>query len=132
MAQDDVKAVGEIVWVDLTVPDAEKAREFYVAVTGWETTPFKMGEYNDYVVESPDTKETVAGVCHARGQNANMPPHWLIYIKVRSLDDSVAAAQRLGGAVLAGPKQFGGARFCVFRDPVGAVFALIEGEAGGQ
>jgi uncharacterized protein len=126
----DVKQIGEIAWVDLTIPNAEEVREFYLAVTGWESSEFNMGDYSDYVVASPDNKETVAGICHARGNNAGFPPHWLIYIKVRNLDESVAAAQRKGGEIVVGPKQFGAARFCVLRDPAGAVFAVIEGEAG--
>jgi predicted enzyme related to lactoylglutathione lyase len=126
----DVKAIGEIVWVDLTIPDAEKVREFYSSVTGWEASAFEMGGYNDYVVATPDSKATVAGICHARGDNANLPPYWLVYIKVRNLEASLAAAKSKGGEILAGPKQFGGARSCVLRDPAGAVFAIIEGEAG--
>lgn len=127
----DPKDIGKVVWVDLTVPNAEKLREFYLSVIGWETDEFKMGDYSDYVIKTPHDKETVAGLCHARGDNANLPPHWMIYIKVRSLEASVAAAQRNGGEVLAGPKQFGGARFCVLKDPDGAAFAVIEGDAGG-
>ena len=126
----DVKEIGEIVWVDLTVPNADKVREFYLAVTGWKANAFRVADYDDYVITTPENKQTVAGICHARGENAALPPHWLIYIKVRSLDESIAAAQRSGGEVIAGPKQFGGARFCVLRDPAGAAFAVMEGEAG--
>jgi predicted enzyme related to lactoylglutathione lyase len=125
----DVKGIGEIVWVDLTTSNAEKAQDFYRSVIGWDASAFKMGDYNDYVVKTPETKETVAGICHARGDNAGLPPHWLVYIKVRSLDSSIEAARRNGGEVLAGPKQFGGARYCVLKDPNGAAFAVIEGEA---
>jgi len=126
----EVKEIGEIVWVDLTIPNAAKVREFYVAVTGWEADEFKIGEYSDYVIATPDKKQTVAGICHTRGDNASLPPYWLIYIKVRSLEASVDVARRQGGEVIAGPRQSGGARFCVLRDPAGAVFAIIEGESG--
>jgi len=126
----DRKGIGEILWVDLTVSNAEMVRDFYLSVTGWGANEFKMGDYSDYVITTPGNKQTVAGICHARGKNADLPPYWLIYVKVQSLDASLAAAQRLGGEVLAGPKQFGAARFCVLRDPAGAVFAIIEGEAG--
>ena len=129
----DVKEIGEIVWVDLTIPNAEKVvQEFYRAVTGWDVSEFNMGDYNDYAVSTPDNKEkTVAGIAHALGDNAALPPQWIIYIKVKSLDASIAAAKSNGGKVLAGPKQFGGARFCVLKDPAGAAFAVIEGDAGG-
>jgi predicted enzyme related to lactoylglutathione lyase len=128
----DVKEIGEILWVDLTIPNAEKVRDFYLSVTGWEANEFKMGDYSDYVITTPHNKQTVAGICHARGKNADLPPHWLIYIKVRSLEASLAAAKRNGGEILAGPKELGAARFCVLKDPAGAVFAVIEGEAGAQ
>lgn len=127
---DDVKEIGEIVWVDLTLPNAEKVREFYLSVTGWEASAFKVADYHDYVITTPEKKQTVAGLCHAKGDNAGLPPHWLIYVKVRSLDASIAAAKSHGGEVVAGPKKFGGARFCVLTDPAGVAFAIIEGEAG--
>jgi predicted enzyme related to lactoylglutathione lyase len=127
----DVKEIGEIVWVDLTIPNAKEVREFYQSVTGWESSEFKMGDYSDYVVATPEKKETVAGIVHARGENADLPPYWLIYIKVQNLEASLDAARSNGGEVLAGPKSFGAARFCVLKDPAGAVFGIIEGEAGG-
>jgi hypothetical protein len=126
---DDVKQIGEIAWVDLTIPDATKVKEFYRSVIGWEAKEFKMGDYNDYVVASPHNKETVAGICHARGSNANQPPYWLIYIKVKNLEASLDAARRNGGEIVAGPKGSGASRFCVLKDPAGAVFAVMEGKA---
>jgi predicted enzyme related to lactoylglutathione lyase len=126
----DVKEIGEVVWVDLTIPGAEKVvRDFYQSVIGWEADAFNMGSYNDFVVKTPENKQTVAGICHAQGDNASMPPYWIVYIKVKSLEASLAAARSNGGQLLAGPKQFGGARFCVLKDPAGAVFGIIEGEA---
>jgi predicted enzyme related to lactoylglutathione lyase len=127
----DVKEVGEIVWVDYTVPNADKVQDFYRSVIGWEASEFKMGDYSDYVVKTADTKQTVAGICHARGDNAALPANWMVYIKVSNLDESLAAARSNGGEILAGPKEFGKARFCVLKDPAGAAFAIIEGEAGG-
>jgi predicted enzyme related to lactoylglutathione lyase len=125
------KRVGEIVWVDLTIPNAEEVREFYQSVTGWDSDEFNMGDYSDYVVQTPgEKKDTVAGIVHARGANADLPPHWLIYVKVENLEESMEAARRNGGEVLAGPKSFGNARYCVLKDPAGAVFSIIEGEAG--
>ena len=125
------KEVGQIVWVDLTVPNAEEVQDFYQAVTGWKASGFDMGEYKDYVVATPEKKETVAGICHAKGSNADLPPYWLVYIKVHNLEESLEAARTRGGELLAGPKSFGAARFCVLKDPAGAVFGIIEGDAEG-
>ena len=70
----------------------------------------------------------MAGVCHARGQNAALPPYWLAYIAVADLDASLETCTSLGGAVIAGPSAPAGEanRYCVIRDPAGAYLALIE------
>jgi uncharacterized protein len=127
---DESKEIGEIVWVDLTIPNAEEVRNFYQSVTGWKASDFDMGDYKDYVVQTPGKKQTVAGIVHARGDNADLPPYWLVYIKVESLEASINSARQNGGAVLTQPKSLGEARFCVLKDPAGAVFGIIEGDAG--
>ena len=125
MSEPAQSAVGMIGWVDLTVPDADRLRDFYAAVTGWVPQPLSMGDYSDYVMATPESGTGVAGVCHARGQNAAIPPVWLVYIVVADLDASLAACRAGGGEVLLGPKSAGGAaRFAVIRDPAGAVCAL--------
>jgi predicted enzyme related to lactoylglutathione lyase len=74
--------VGSIGWFDLTVPDAIAVRDFYGAVTGWTWTGLDMGGYEDYCMNQPGDGTTVAGICHARGGNASVPPQWLPYIIV--------------------------------------------------
>lgn len=115
---------GTITWQDLTVPDAEALRKFYAAVTGWEPEPVGMGTYSDYVMNADGTG--VAGICHARGGNAELPPVWLIYITVEDLDHSLEECQRLGGALVAAPRSYGGGRYCVIKDPAGAFCALYQ------
>ena len=126
MADDGKPAPGTIGWIDLTVDDAEPVRDFYAAVTGWRPEPVVMGGYDDYNMVSPATGEPVAGVCHARGANASLPAAWMIYIVVEDLDESVAACRANGGEVVAGPRGMGRDRYCVIRDPAGAVAALYQ------
>ena len=122
--------IGTINWIDLTVPDAEKVREFYREVVGWSAVGLDMGGYEDYCMNPPDTDQSVAGICHARGGNANIPAQWLIYINVADLDRSIEAVNARGGKVLTGPKAAGEqGRFCVIEDPAGAVAALFEGKS---
>ncbi len=116
---------GGIEWRDLTVEDADTVRDFYAEVAGWNPQPVSMGDYNDYnMLDSQGN--AVAGVCHARGGNADMPAQWLMYVTVADIDASIASCTRLGGAVVAGPKQMGSDRYCVIRDPAGAVLALYQ------
>lgn len=81
--------IGKILWQDLTVADATALRDFYAAVVGWQYSPQSMGNYDDYNMSLPESGETVAGICHAQGSNAELPPQWLLYIGVADLDHSI-------------------------------------------
>jgi predicted enzyme related to lactoylglutathione lyase len=119
--------IGTVCWTDLTVPDAERVAGFYRDVVGWTSSPCDAGGFRDHCMNTPGTGRTVAGICHAHGVNADLPPVWLIYIVVADVDLSVAACRRHGGEVLAGPRELGEhGRFCVIRDPAGAIAALIS------
>lgn len=119
--------VGSIGWMDLTVENADEVRNFYSEVVGWTFSGLDMGGYDDYCMNEPASGKTVAGVCHARGTNAGLPPVWLVYVNVADLDASIARCRELGGDVVAGPKSFGGqGKYCVIRDPAGAHLALFE------
>lgn len=119
-------APGSVGWVDLTVEDAPRLRDFYAAVAGWKAEAVPMGDYSDWVMTDAASGEPRAGVCHARGGNAGLPPAWLVYFVVTDLDANLAAAASLGGEVLAGPRTMGSDRYAVLRDPAGAAFALWQ------
>jgi predicted enzyme related to lactoylglutathione lyase len=124
MPEDKTATHGTIVWTDLTVPDAEAVRAFYAAV-GWTSEPVSMGTHNDFNMLRPGSGKPVAGICHARGPNANLPAQWLLYISEPRVDDCVRRCRELGGRVVDGPRGMGEKRFCVIQDPAGAVEALI-------
>ena len=124
--RENTPPVGTIIWRDLTVNDAEAIRDFYVKVVGWKPESVGMGDYHDFSMLPPGSREPEAGICHARGENADMPPHWLIYIVVDDLDRSVDDCVKLGGTVVAPPRGMMGGRFCVIRDPAGAVCGLYQ------
>jgi predicted enzyme related to lactoylglutathione lyase len=120
-------AAGTMAWIDLTVPDAETIRDFYARVVGWVPEPVDMGGYSDFNMTVPGTGTPAAGICHARGVNADLPPVWMVYLVVRNLEASLASVREGGGAVLAGPKSMGpGSAYAVIRDPAGAVAALYQ------
>jgi predicted enzyme related to lactoylglutathione lyase len=117
---------GKIVWTDLTVNDADKVRDFYSSVLGWTSHGVDMGGYEDYEMKSTETGETVAGICHARGTNANLPAQWLIYIQVADVADSARKCIEAGGKIIDGPRPMGKQQICVIQDPAGAVAGLIS------
>ena len=119
--------IGAVSWMDLTVDKAEELRDFYSGVVGWDTDEVDMGGYNDFCMIGPGSDQPTAGICHARGTNAGLPPQWIIYITVANLDYSIASCKKLGGQVISGPSDLtADSRYCVIKDPAGAVAALYE------
>ena len=118
--------VGTIGWHDLTVTDAEGLADFYRDVVGWRTEPVGMDGYDDFNMVAPGSGEPVAGVCHARGPNADLPSQWLIYFVVADLDAALTACAGGGGEIMSEPRGLAGGRFAVIRDPAGAVCALWQ------
>ncbi|MFC2150004.1 VOC family protein [Calditrichota bacterium] len=117
---------GQIIWRDLTVEDAGRVRDFYKEVVGWKSTDHDMGEYNDFNIALPETGEVVAGICHARGDNSTIPPQWLMYVQVDSVEASAQKCVEMGGKVVNGPRKMGESNFCVIQDPAGAVMAIMD------
>ena len=127
MSDSVTQKVGTIGWIDLTVHDASAVRDFYSKVVGWESTDVSMGDYDDYCMQPPDADGPIAGICHARGGNADIPASWMMYITVADLDASVAQVTANGGEIIAGPRgEHAKDRYCFFRDPAGAVAALYQ------
>lgn len=121
---------GSIGWIDMTIADAPAVRDFYKAVVGWQTEDVDMEGYSDYVMKMPASGNGVAGICHARGSNADLPPGWLIYIVVADVENSAAACEANGGKIIVGPRGLAGGRFCVIEDPGGSVAALYQPKSG--
>ena len=119
-------SIGRIEWIDLNVGDAARSKDFYCKVIGWKSTDVEMGTYSDFNLNLPGNGETIAGICHARGMNADLPAQWLMYVRVADVAASAAEAERQKGKVVDGPRRMGGSNFCVIQDPDGAVMVLIS------
>jgi predicted enzyme related to lactoylglutathione lyase len=118
--------LGRVEWLDLTVHDGRRLRDFYSEVVGWKAADVDMGMYSDYNMNLPESGETIAGICHARGQNAGLPSQWLVYVRVASVHEAAETCRQKGGEVLDGPKRMGSSDICVIKDPAGAVMALLS------
>jgi predicted enzyme related to lactoylglutathione lyase len=116
-------------WIDLTVPDATRSRGFYADVLGVATGAVPIGSgderYEDYFLQRAEDGAPLAGVCNARGANEGLPPVWIPYFTVASVDESFARALARGAAAIREPSTCGWGRMAFLRDPDGAVFAII-------
>jgi len=117
--------IGTIAWHDLTVQNAESVKDFYKEVVGWDSSTHDMGDYVDYNIHLPNSDEVVAGVCHQRGSNKNIPSQWLMYVNVESVKESAEQCTANGGKIIDGPRMMGNLAFCVIQDPAGAILAII-------
>jgi predicted enzyme related to lactoylglutathione lyase len=110
-------------WVDMGSPDLEKSRAFYSALFGWNC-PEGPAEAGGYSVCDLGGK-TVAGL--GPQMMPDVPPNWMTYVDVDSVDDTVAKVSANGGNVLAPPMDVMDAgRMAVVADPLGAVIGLWQ------
>lgn len=121
---------GSIVSADLTTGQATELKEFYAAVIGWqvELMPLKDegSEYNDFVMKDSDGN-WAAGICHARGVNAGIPPQWIVYLNVADVEVAVQQCLAFGGKLV--KESRGGDGNCIYallEDPSGAVFGVTK------
>lgn len=122
----DESQVGKIGWIDISVDNAKGLRDFYKKVVGWNSENVSMGEYSDYSMLTPGADEAVAGICHARGSNAELRGGWLIYIVVEDVKKSASICEKSGGKMIIEPRGIAGGQFCVIEDPSGATAALYQ------
>jgi len=123
--------VGRIAWIDLTVPEAPAACDFYRQVVGWSVQNVKMedgeGRYADYGMHSPGGR-AAAGICHARGVNKGLPPVWMLYLPVGDIAESRRRVDEEGGQIIKTTLGANGElAVVVVQDPVGASLALVPG-----
>jgi predicted enzyme related to lactoylglutathione lyase len=86
-----------------------------------------MDGYEDFAMIVEGREGAVAGICHARGPNADIPPQWLNYVTVPSLHASLAACTAGGGTIVRPATDMGAyGQMAIIRDPAGAVLALME------
>ncbi|NQZ83654.1 MAG: VOC family protein [Colwellia sp.] len=135
------KNLGDMAWMDLSVPDANHVKTFYQEILGWQSEAVSMSnegeDYNDFSMnsvtptidssaeESKGNSQFFTGICHAKGANADMPACWLPYFLVADINDAVVKVESLGGSLVTAIKSMGGKdKYVVIKDPAGAVCAL--------
>lgn len=123
MATKDTQ-VGQVVWYDLFTPDTAASAEFYSALTGWQTQSMDMGSrtYSMFV----DGEEGIGGLEPKDGPG---PGHWIGYVRVRSLAETLEKVNALGGTTVKEPTSTSPtSAYAIFKDPQGAVCGLYADE----
>jgi predicted enzyme related to lactoylglutathione lyase len=136
---------------ELSARDLERAKTFYAAVFGWETSTVQFGSesgtmlrlpgYGDFIEEKLDPTirhrqaeegvppgfEDAIGWMSAIGSDAaaEEAPRWSITFAVDDTDAIAERAAQLGGQVVVPPFDVGGnVRLAILTDPEGTVFTV--------
>jgi uncharacterized protein len=118
---------GTPTWIDLGIPDLDRAMEFYGALFGWqfEVGPAEFGRYTTAYLRG----RRVAALA------PNVDPDatafwWNVYLATADCDATTAAVSAAGGTVVNPPSDvLDQGRMAIVRDPAGGQFGLWQGRA---
>ncbi|WP_019633777.1 VOC family protein [Actinomadura atramentaria] len=117
---------GTPAWLDLTVPDPTRAKQFYGALFGWEFVDYGP-ETGHYTMCRRDGLDAAAIMPPFEAASAGEPA-WKVYFATDDCDASVRRAEAAGGTVLVPADDVAGqGRAAALRDPAGGRFGLWEG-----
>jgi uncharacterized protein len=120
-------AAGTFCWIELATTDQNAGKNFYASLFGWSPVDFPMGPTEFYTMFKIGGDDAAAAYTMRAEERAMVPPHWNLYISVKSADAAAKRAGELGGKVIAPPfdvMTFG--RMAVIMDPTGAAFCVWE------
>jgi predicted enzyme related to lactoylglutathione lyase len=126
MDVDTNQPLGTPTWIDLGVPDLDRALEFYGSVFGWEfdVGPAEYGRYTSCLLRG----RRVAALSVQNEPGADC--FWNVYLATPDCDATAERAREAGGTLLMEPMDvMDQGRMAIVRDPVGAQFGLWEGRA---
>ena len=90
---------GRFVWYDLMTTDPDAAQSFYTELIGWGTQawdgpmPYTMWTNHNVPLGGVVTLPEEA-------KQAGAPPHWLAYIQIPNVDETVTTAEQNQGKVV--------------------------------
>lgn len=118
--------MGEFVWNELATPNVQGAKKFYGRVFDWEFIDKNMGDMT-YTIIKKGNKEFGGIWAIPAAQQNQIPPHWLAYILVDDIEQSLEKARQNGAALVKPIQQVGDmGLFAILKDPAGAHIALWQ------
>jgi predicted enzyme related to lactoylglutathione lyase len=115
-------AKNPLVFWELASHDAEKSVAFFRDVFEWEIEfSEKLGFY---IVSSEHASEPMAGGIFTLG-TARLP-FLTLYLEVDDIEAKAKEVAEHGGHIVEPPHVIGGSRICLFNEPSGVTFAMIE------
>jgi len=118
--------IGEFCWNELATSNVQAAKEFYGKVFGWQFSDHDMGEMTYTMIKLKD-KEFGGIWSIPKDKEKQIPPHWMAYILVENLDQSLEKALKHKASIVKPATNAGDfGRFAIITDPTGAHIALWQ------
>lgn len=119
---------GEFCWNELATPNVIAAKEFYRHVLGWQYTEEAVGNMIYTLFRTSTGDKSIGGIWEIPIEEQNkIPPHWMGYILVENIADTVDKAVKHGATIkvsVTKVSDFG--LFAVVMDPTGAHIVFWE------
>jgi predicted enzyme related to lactoylglutathione lyase len=118
---------GTPTWIDLGIPDLDRAMAFYGALLGWEfdVGPEEAGRYTTCRLDG----RAAAGLAPNPDPDATAF-WWNVYLAASDCDGTAKRVTDAGGTLVQPPMEvMDQGRMALARDPVGAQFGLWQGRA---
>ena len=117
---------GSICWMELMADDPSPLLPFYQELLGWsfaDPMPMNGGEYISFSANGTN----MGGIMKRPPQVIPMPPVWLNYFSVPSVDEWSQKVESLGGKIILPKMEIPDTGFfACMEDPTGAVSYLFE------
>jgi predicted enzyme related to lactoylglutathione lyase len=119
---------GSFCWLELATSDRNAAKNFYSNLFGWAPEDMPMGPDMTYTIFRIGGNDVCGAYPLMKEQvDAHVPPHWMLYIKADSADESAAKAVKLGAQQIVAPSDIPNVgRFAVIQDPTGAHISIFQ------
>jgi predicted enzyme related to lactoylglutathione lyase len=115
---------GAVCWNELATNDAEKARDFYRSVFGWNFTDSPhSGDHTYFVIESHGKEQ--GGIMQMDQSWGDIPPYWGVYFSVVDVPAKAELVKKLGGEIVVPPFDTPVGALTIVKDPQGAIFSLL-------
>jgi uncharacterized protein len=121
---------GTFVWAELNARGFEQAARFYGQVFGWTTKETPIPDGPTYIEFQRDGQSIAGGMEMSPMIPAEVPSYWMPYFGVADVDASFQRALEAGAQEMVQPTPFPGGHFAIVSDPQGAVFGMMQQQAG--
>jgi len=114
-----------VIFWELATHDGPRSLEFFTTVFGWTDAPVPGAKTFFHIVDSQGAGDGISGGVFTLKEAK--PAFVAVYILVDDIEAKAAAVDEAGGLIVIPPKEISpGTWICLFNEPSGVTFAMLE------